>query len=94
MKDLKELNGWLGDLNKLRRTNKAISKRITKTIDEDGEQGGSGESFEVYRLRRGELDIYVELVINTDSYGYNDFVAGITFVTPEEKVVTTYTDVK
>lgn len=85
--ELKKLNNWLGDLSKLRSNNTAVKHDITKVLEGEGEQGGSGESFEVYHL---EGDLHIMLRINTDSYGDNEFVAGITFVKAKEKTVTSF----
>lgn len=85
--ELKKLNKWLGDLGALRSNNTPVQKNVVREIDSEGEQGASGESYEIYKLTE---EVYVELAINTDSYGYNEFVAGLKFVTPVEKVVTKF----
>jgi hypothetical protein len=90
MENLKQLNEILRDLPNLRRSTPEgveIVKRINSNGG-DGEQGEEGVSYEVYKLPIDNL--YVKLKITTDSYGDNEAVSGIEFVSPVEKTVTTY----
>lgn len=92
----KELNKLLSNLKGLRHG--AVSKQVVKVLDSEGNQGESGLSFEVYKLanikdENGD-DIYIKLRIETDSYGDNEFVAGLEFVKPIIKTVTDFEAIK
>ncbi len=86
--DYKELNEILSDLTSLRKGQKA-SVQVVKKIDEDeGEQGQSGLSYEIYNT---PIDgVYVKLKIETDSYGDDERVTGIQFVKPVKKEITDF----
>lgn len=85
----KELNILLSNLERIRDRSKRISTQVVKKIDEEGEQGESGLSYEIYPFKPEE-NIFIKLTINTDSYGYNEFVNGIQFVSAVEKLQTVY----
>jgi len=89
MNNLKELNPILKNLNEFRskNRNKRIEINRVKTIEEEGEQGMEGLTFEIYPFQD---DVFIKLRITTDSYGYNENVTGIEFVTKTEKTITTY----
>lgn len=84
---LKYLNTVLVDLDVFRSKHKPINVQTIKEIEEGGEQGESGISYEIYKL---QYDLYIKLEINTDSYGYNEFVGGIQFVKPKQKTISVY----
>lgn len=90
--DFTEINKILSDLRGFRSSNRSnkISENVVKKIntDYDGEQGEEGLSFEVYKTQIE--GVFVKLEIRTDSYGYNDFVNGATFVREVEKTVKVY----
>lgn len=84
---MKKLNPLLKNFYSLRQEKKAGEQIVKKLTYNDPEQGDTGLSYEVYKLSE---DIYVKLEINTDSYGDNEFVAGIEFVRPIVKQVTDF----
>ncbi len=77
--DYTQLNELLSDFDKLRR-NKAVESKLP-----DYEEGTDG--YEVYHI---EDDVYVKLTIYTDSYGDNECVTGIEFVSPRTVQVTNF----
>jgi len=85
--DYKTLNSVLKDLRKLRRTTKLASDVVRK-IDENGEQGEEGLSYEIYPLPIN--GIFIKLTITTDSYGNDERVSGVEFVRPLQKTITNY----
>lgn len=83
-----ELNSVFKSFAELRWSkDKRVSQDVIKTLSGEGSQGDSGLSYEVYKLSE---DVYVKLRISTDSYGDNEFVAGLEFVQPKQKNVTVY----
>ena len=84
----KQLNDCLKNLNSLRNSGKRIERIIEKELDGEGSQGEEGVSYEVYKLPIE--NVFIKLKITTDSYGNNEHVAGIEFVTPKEKTITSY----
>src|SRR5208283_1660296 len=84
----RQLNEALKNLNSLRNSGKRVERVIEKEIGEESSQGDEGISYEVYKSP--VEGIFIKLKITTDSYGNNDHVAGIEFVTPKEKTVTSY----
>ena len=89
--DYSKINKMLGDFNNLRHTSKCIHKNVVKKINDDGygEQGESNEIYEVYDIGLPD-GLFIKLQIGSDSYGYNEFVAGVQFVSGKEKKVTVY----
>ena len=90
--DVSRLNEILGDLESFRRLRKrekvnGDSIEVIKTID-DIHQGEYGQSFEIYFIK--DLDIWIRLEIRTDSYGECDYIHGISFVKPIEKIITRF----
>lgn len=89
--DYKNFNKYLKDLWSLRN---GKFKDVTLTDEEvisetDGSiQGVEGLIFEVYKLPFDEL--YIRLKICTDSYGENEAIVGIEFVTPKKVEVTKF----
>jgi hypothetical protein len=77
--DYKKLNELLGSFYELRRKPKIESERP------DMDEGTSG--YEVYHV---EGDIYVKLTIRVDSYGDNEEILGIEFVSPKTVQVTNF----
>lgn len=99
--DYKKLNKYLGNLNTIRSSYSRKSlegvelidqETINEIVDEDGSEGEYGLSFEVYKLPFDNL--HVRLKITTDSYGNNEQVTGIEFVTPIQKTVTKFEAIK
>lgn len=90
--DYKKLNEMLKDLNKLRNSSKMVEKPVVKDLNGREEQGESSEIYEIYPT--DEKDIFIRLTINSDSYGDNEFVNGIEFVSPIQRQVTNYESVK
>lgn len=91
MNQYKQLNEALRDLAALRRKSR-IERTVVKELDGEGDQGESGLSYEVCSTPIEGL--FVKLTINTDSYGDNEFVAGVEFVQPIQKTVTNYEPIK
>jgi hypothetical protein len=88
--DYNQLNKLLEDLQQFRHTNNSkLVERITlKEIDHDyGSQGDTSVYHEVYPF---DGEMFIRLTINTDSYGYNEFINGIQFVKPIQKTVTMF----
>ena len=75
--DYKKLNELLSDFSTIRR-----GKCVEKKSPEDYETG-----FEVYHL---EDNTYIKLTIYTDSYGDNEQVVGIEFVSPQVVQLTNF----
>lgn len=90
--DYKKLNAMLKDLNALRNSSKMVEKTVVKDLSGREEQGKSNEIYEIYPT--DEKDIFIRLTINSDSYGCNEFVNGVEFVSPVQKQVTNYESVK
>lgn len=85
-----QLNQVLANFNSLRhgRNNlQRVAKQVVKEIDEEGEMGESGLTYEVYKISD---DLYIKLTVGTDSYGENEYVQGVQFVQPKNTVVTSY----
>jgi len=88
--DYNRLNKLLEDLQVFRHTNRTkLVERITlKEVDKDyGSQGDTSVYHEVYPF---DGEMFIRLTINTDSYGYNEFINGIQFVKPIQKTVTMF----
>jgi hypothetical protein len=88
--DYKKLNKLLEDLQQFRHTNSSkLVERITiSEVDKEyGSQGETSVYHEVYPL---DGEMFIRLTINTDSYGYNEFINGIQFVKPIQKTVTMF----
>ena len=88
----KELSNITTDFQKLRNSPNRYPRveRVTIkdiSIFDEGRQGDSSEFHEVYQI---VPDVFIKLIINTDSYGSNEFVAGFQIVTPKIKTVTAY----
>ena len=87
--DYAQLNLILSDLRNIRYDSKKyqkITSEVIKQIDGDyGSQGDEGQTFEIYSTPIE--GVYVKLDVRTDSYGDNEFVHGLAFVKPVEKVV-------
>ena len=71
--------------NRYPRVERVTIKDIS--IFDEGKQGDSSEFHEVYQI---VPDVFIKLIVNTDSYGSNEFVAGFQIVTPKIKTVTAY----
>lgn len=88
--DYKQINEALGNLINFRYKNrsKLIEKIVEKEINSEyGEQGESSIFHEVYPFNN---EVFIKLTINTDSYGYNEFINGVQFVKPIQKTVTSF----
>jgi len=88
--DYKKLNKLLEDLQQFRHTNSSkLVERITiSEVDKEyGSQGDTSVYHEVYPF---DGEMFIRLTINTDSYGYNEFINGIQFVKPIQKTVTMF----
>ena len=88
--DYKKLNKMLEDLQQFRHTNSSkLVERITiSEVDKEyGSQGDTSVYHEVYPF---DGEMFIRLTINTDSYGYNEFINGIQFVKPIQKTVTMF----
>ncbi len=84
--ELKEINSLLSDFKKLRILKKIHQETIIE-LDGEGSQGDTNLKYEVYEAGPGA---FIKLTINSDSYGNNEFVAGLQFVNPSPKTVTVY----
>lgn len=92
------VNEILADLEDIRNSygNKKMKKITEEIIYEinnsygDGEQGAEGQKYEIYQYK----GLFIKLDIRTDSYGENESVRGIQFVTPTEKTVLVYEPIK
>lgn len=91
--ELKKLNELLKNLEypdakKL----KYVQKDSIRTpISEMGEgmQGDQNEWAVVYQVL-GENDLYLKIYYYSDSYGGGEYISGVEFVKPTEKVVTVF----
>jgi len=93
--DYKQFNEKFKDLETFRRTNRsALVEKITEyEIDNsygEGEQGAVGIFHEIYPW---DGEVFLKLTFNTDSYGDNEFVNGIQFVKPVQKMVSSFESV-
>lgn len=70
---------------------KVKREEISTPIPKDGEgsQGDENVFAEVYQFVE-DPSIYIKVVYYTDSYGYGQYVRGVQFVKPVEKVVTIF----
>jgi len=84
--DYKKLNEVLSDLNALRRTSCHESKTHDYDYDNDGSLG-----YEIYHF---EGDVYIKLIIRLDSYGDNEQIVGVEFVSPQVVKVTNFEPIK
>jgi len=88
--DYKKLNKMLEDLQQFRHTNslKLVERITISEVDKEyGSQGDTSVYHEVYPF---DGEMFIRLTINTDSYGYNEFINGIQFVKPIQKTVTMF----
>lgn len=91
--DYKAVNEVLGELRVLRQKNNLVERIVVNEIN--GDEGSQGEENEIYEVYKTQIEgVFVKLKIASDSYGDNEFVDGIQFVRPTEKVVTSYEPVK
>lgn len=93
-----KLNKILKDLMNIRNSGKRIERTVIKDLNDEhyggeGSQGDSNEIYEVYPIE-GETGLFIKLEIGSDSYGDNEFVAGIEIVRPVEKLVTLFEPIK
>jgi hypothetical protein len=86
--DFRQLNALLKNLESLRNGKNLLERDIVHKIEDEGNQGDEGVSFEVYQIPGHNL--HVRLRITTDSYGDNEKIAGIEFVQPIEKTITRF----
>ena len=87
--DYEKLNSVLKDLSTFRYQNKPIDRKVNYEVDGYGEQGESNDIDEVYDI--GLKDgFFLKINIGSDSYGSHEFVRGLQFVKPKEKIVTIY----
>lgn len=63
---------------------------VTKTIIHEThgrheDQGELGEYFEIYKILNTPVtsDLHLKIMYKTDSYGSDDFICGVEFVTPK-----------
>lgn len=85
--DLKKINELFEDLDVLKGA-KLISTNESDDYYEEKDQGTVGLKVEIYNI--GETDVFLKVVKNTDSYGSEEKVVGLQFVTAVEKTITTY----
>ena len=79
--------------NRDKKIDDEVIKDINALYDGEGMQGDSSEIHEIYDM--GLKDgLFVKLVINTDSYGDNEYVDNVQFVQGKEKTITVYEYVK
>ena len=83
--DYKKLNEVLSDLRALRRT----PCHESKPCDYDSYEREPG--YEIYHF---EGDVYIKLHIDTDSYGNQEEVIGVEFVSPQVVKVTNFEPIK
>lgn len=92
MINLKELNEILGDINNFRYRVKPLQKTQSYNGVGDDDYNGSqceyNETQEIYPL--SDKETFLQITIRTDSYGDNEFIHGIKFVKPTEKVIVNY----
>jgi hypothetical protein len=84
--ELKKLNQYLKNLHNLRNRPAECTEVVKEINNPNGEQGEEGLSYEVYKIE----GVYIQLEISTDSYGDNERITGIQFVTPIKKEVTKF----
>lgn len=87
----KLINEALQDIGALRYNHKKFKKVSDSKIDNlrgDERQGEYDEITEVYDL--GADDMYIKLILRTDSYGDNEFVQSIQLVKPVVKKITDF----
>lgn len=90
--DYKHFNNQFNNLTSFRHTNSSkMIERITEYEMNDsygdGRQGETNIYHEIYPWVDG---MFIRLTINTDSYGSNEFINGVTFVKPIAKTVTSF----
>lgn len=88
--DYKQINEALGNLTNFRYENR--SKLIEKIVEYEinSEYGQQGESSIFHEIYPFDGEIFIKLTLNTDSYGYNEFINGVQFVKPAQKTVTIF----
>jgi len=93
--DYQKLNEILGDLNSFRFKNrsKKLNTEVIHKVEGEGSQGDYGLTYEIYPCPF-DSKVFISLRITTDSYGDNESVTGITFVTLTTKTVTSYEPIK
>jgi len=67
---------------------KLVDSKVEKSIDDEANRGDEGISYEIYQLPFD--DLYLKFEIRTDSYGDNERVTSMQFVTPKKKEITVY----
>jgi hypothetical protein len=86
----KLINEALKDINQLRNSHKFVQVESHETNNVDKENGSQGESniiTEVYSI--GE-DIYLKVLLETDSYGGNEAITSIQICVPVKKEITVF----
>lgn len=86
--DLKKINELLSDLEKIQAEGKLISSDRSDNYYHEKNQGERGLAVEIYDI--GEDGLFLKLVKNTDSYGDNESIVGVQFVTAQTKEVVVY----
>ena len=89
LEQLKVLNAQLQNLLGMRNGGDRVERRVVHEIDD--EYDSQGDSNEIYETYKTPIDgVFIQIQLGSDSYGYNEFVSGVKFVTPTVKQVTTY----
>ena len=85
--ELKQINEILRDIESIR-TKRNLLENTTVNPNFSSTESGSDTKLETYKIDNSEL--IIQLRFETDSYGNNEFIAGIQFVKPIEKIITSF----
>ena len=89
---LSKINEILSDLGRLSVKYKKISSDQSSNYHEEKNMGDYGIKVEIFDI--GEPNVFLKVAYHSDSYGGNELVASVQFVTAVEKVVTGYEPIK
>ena len=89
--DIQDLHEITSDLSNFRHKNykNKIETIVLRDSDEVQDMGGYGLSYEIYSFPK-DPELFIRLTIKTDSYGKNEYVSGIEFVTRHQELKTIY----
>lgn len=89
--ELKQINEVLQDLSQhtLQKKFKLVEENQPRNYWSEKNQGDTSTRTEIYEVDK-DKKVFLKVVRQTDSYGDNESVVGISFVTPKEVKVTAF----
>lgn len=89
--ELKQINEVLSDLSQytLQKKFKLVESNEPRNYWSEKNQGDTSTKTEIYEVDK-DKKVFLKISRQTDSYGDNESVVGISFVTPKEVKVTAF----